>query len=41
MTKWGGDSANVKAAQEVLLGRARRNGKAALGQYTPGAEKAA
>jgi len=41
MTKWAGDSANVKVAQEVLLGRARSNGKAALGQYTPGAEKAA
>lgn len=35
MTKWAGDASNVKAAQEVLLARARSNGKAALGQYTP------
>ncbi len=41
MTAWNGDSANVKAAQDVLLQRARSNGKAALGEYSADAEKAA
>lgn len=41
MTAWGGDSANVNEAQKVLLQRARSNGKAALGDYSADAEKAA
>ena len=35
MSAWSGDAANVVAAQAVLLERARCNGKAALGEYTP------
>ncbi len=41
MQAWNGDSANVAAAQKVLLQRARCNGKAALGDYTPDMEQAA
>ena len=41
MQTWNGDSANVAAAQKVLLQRAMCNGKAALGDYTPDMEQAA
>jgi fructose-bisphosphate aldolase, class I len=34
---WKGEDANVAAAQDVLLARARANGLANLGQYTGGA----
>eukprot|EP00891_Asterochloris_glomerata_P006820 jgi/Astpho2/6820/e_gw1.00105.35.1_t len=35
---WQGDDANVKAAQEALLGRAKANSDAQKGQYEPSAE---
>mgnify|MGYP001358814764 CR=1 FL=1 len=41
MKTWGGDQANLKAAQKVVLHRARMNGAAAEGNYTPEMEKAA
>jgi fructose-bisphosphate aldolase class I len=41
MTAWNGKSENVQAAQEKLLQRARCNGKAALGDYSPDMEAAA
>ena len=41
MTAWNGKSDNVSVAQEKLLQRARCNGKAALGDYSPDMEAAA
>jgi fructose-bisphosphate aldolase class I len=41
MTAWNGKSENVSAAQGKLLQRARCNGKAALGDYSPDMEVAA
>jgi fructose-bisphosphate aldolase class I len=39
MKTWGGDHANVEAAQKVVLHRARMNGLAAEGNYKPELEK--
>ncbi|ELR99372.1 class I fructose-bisphosphate aldolase [Gloeocapsa sp. PCC 73106] len=37
---WRGDDANIPAAQQILYHRAKLNGAASLGQYTPDMEKA-
>lgn len=37
---WHGDDNNIKAAQQLLYQRAKLNGIASLGQYTPDLEKA-
>jgi fructose-bisphosphate aldolase class I len=41
LTAWKGDDANAAAGQAALLHRARMNGLAAEGKWTPDAEKAA
>ena len=41
MKTWAGDHANFDAAQTVVRHRARMNGLAAQGHYTPELEKAA
>src|SRR5690606_26652304 len=37
LNTWAGKDANIKAAQDALLVRARANGEAQLGKYTGGA----
>jgi len=41
MTNWAGQSANVESARAIAFHRARMNGVAALGEYSPDMEKAA
>ncbi|SVC18662.1 uncharacterized protein METZ01_LOCUS271516, partial [marine metagenome] len=41
MTNWAGQSANVDSARAIAFHRARMNGVAALGEYSPDMEKAA
>ena len=38
LATWGGDPANVAAAQAMLFARARANGEANLGKYAPGSQ---
>jgi len=41
MTNWAGQSANIDSARAIAFHRARMNGVAALGEYSPELEKAA